>query len=141
MKNAYHSGARASIAILAAAALLALVTACSSDDGQEGLAAPTNLAATAVSSSGIALSWTDASARAAAGGRSRSAIMDSGFRVERSVTSSSEGFSLRIFTEETTFNDTGLSEGTQYWYRVRAFDQEGSSDWSAVVTATTLPAP
>jgi len=40
----------------------------------------------------------------------------------------------------TTFQDTGLNEGTTYFYRVRAIGQESTfSDWSSEALATTTP--
>jgi titin len=137
MKKAYDSCTRNPLVLTAMTALLTIVTACSSDSSQDGLAAPTNLTATAVSSSRIDISWTGSLTRMSGNGISRSAIYDSGFRVEQSVTSASTGFSIIAETENTSCTCTSLSGATQYWYRVRAFDQEGSSDWSAVTTATT----
>ena len=39
----------------------------------------------------------------------------------------------------TTYADTGLSASTQYWYRVRAYNGVGLSDYSNSVSATTQP--
>lgn len=41
----------------------------------------------------------------------------------------------------TSFEETGLDEGTEYCYRVRAIGPESMSPWSAPVCAETLPNP
>lgn len=89
-------------------------------------AAPTNLVATASSTTSIGLSWTDASTN------------ETGFKIERS-TSASGTFSL-IATNSaniTNYSDTGLSAGTAYYYRIRATNSAGDSANTAVATATT----
>lgn len=70
------------------------------------------------------------------------------FRVERSITSSSEGFtqidtikgtSLRFQNQLETlqYTDEGVSTGNTYWYRVRAYNEEGgNSPYSNVVEIT-----
>ncbi len=137
MNKANRTRRPALTALLVATTLLAFVAACSSDSEPEGLSAPTNLTATAVSENRIDLTWSGTYTRTAAKGVSRAATYESGFRVERSATSATSGFALAVVTEGTTFSDTSVSASTQYWYRVRAFDQEGPSDWSSVGTATT----
>jgi hypothetical protein len=88
-------------------------------------AAPTNLAATVISSSQINLTWT-----AAAGA--------TGYDVQRSTNS---GFTTGTVTQFTTtgtnYSDTGLSAGTTYYYRVIATGGNVSSTASNMVTATT----
>ncbi len=37
-----------------------------------------------------------------------------------------------------SYSNTGLAEGTQYFYRIRSNGPDGSSDWSTVVNALTL---
>ena len=63
-----------------------------------------------------------------------------GFKIERSLTSGS-GFSEvgQAANGETSFFDTGLTTATRYFYRVRAFNADGSSaasNESSVVTQT-----
>jgi fibronectin type 3 domain-containing protein len=92
--------------------------------------APTGLAATAVSSSQIALAWTDTSNN------------EDGFRIERSLTTGNGNF-VQVATvpaNARTFTDQGLSASTRYYYRVRAFNATGTSAYSSVVNATTLTA-
>src|SRR5438876_1179641 len=91
------------------------------------LAAPTALTATAVSSSQISLSWTDNSAA------------ETGFKIEQSPVDD-----LR-FTQVATvganvgaFTDSGLAEGTKYYYRVRAYNTLVNSGYTSEKNATTL---
>jgi subtilisin family serine protease len=90
-------------------------------------AAPTNLTATASSSSAIALQWTD------------NASNESNYSVER-ATSSSGPFTViaTLGANVTSYSNTGLTEGTTYWYRVQASNANGTSAYSNVASATTL---
>ena len=72
--------------------------------------APSNLAASATSSTAIVLTWTDNSSN------------ESSFEIWRSTTGGSGTYTLRktaAANAEST-NDTGLTPGTQYCYKVRA---------------------
>ncbi|MEN6410289.1 MAG: S8 family serine peptidase [Anaerolineaceae bacterium] len=91
-------------------------------------AAPTNLTATAVSKSQINLTWTD------------NASNETGFYIERCKGSTCTNF-VRIATvgaNVTSFNNTGLSKGTAYRYRVQAYNAGGTSAYSNIAAATTL---
>jgi hypothetical protein len=90
---------------------------------------PSNLAATAISSSQINLSWTDNS------------LTETNFVVERSSTSAfTTTTNLTLPADQTALNDTGLAAGTTYYYRVRATNQYGGSIYSNVSSAkTTAP--
>lgn len=92
--------------------------------------APTNLNATAVSLSQINLSWTD------------NASAESGFKIERALNQAGPYTQISV-TEpnNTAFADKGLSSGTRYYYRVRAFSSAGDSSYSNDASATTYPAP
>ena len=92
--------------------------------------APVGLTATAISASQINLSWTDTAAD------------ELGFEIERSL-SETTGFGLigTVAADTTSYSDTGLSSGTTYYYRVRAFNSIGDSDYSNVASATTLATP
>ena len=93
-------------------------------------AAPINLAASAVSSSQINLSWTDNSSN------------ESGFKIERKT--GSGGTYAQIATVGagvTSYNDTGLSESTAYYYRIRATNGSGDSAYSNEANATTPASP
>jgi hypothetical protein len=95
--------------------------------------APTNLAATAVSSTQINLSWT---ASTEAGGT----ISD--YLVERCAGAGCTNFLQVNTSATTTFNDTGLSSGTSYSYRVRAQDTANNlSPYSNTAAATTQGSP
>ncbi len=87
---------------------------------------PTALNASTLSTSSIVLSWTDNSTN------------ETGFQIERSL-SSSTGFALAgtVGANITSFMNTGLASGTQYFYRVRATNAGGTSAYSAVTSATT----
>ena len=94
-------------------------------------AAPTGLTATAVSSSQVALSWTDAS------------INETGFKIERCTGAGCTDF-MQIATVGagmTNYANTGLSASTSYSYRVRATNAVGDSDYSNSATAVTPAAP
>ena len=93
--------------------------------------APSGLTAGAVSSGQINLSWSAATGTVAT------------YHVERSTTPGS-GFAeiASLGAATTTFqNTTGLSPGTQYFYRVRACNTGGCSAYTLEATATTLPLP
>lgn len=92
--------------------------------------APTNLAATATSSSQINLSWTDNSNN------------EQGFKIEYSLSSSS-GFTeiATVGANITTYSNTGLNANTTYYYRVRAYNSAGNSAYSNTASATTAQVP
>lgn len=88
--------------------------------------APTSLTAKTISSSQIDLAWVDNSGN------------ESGFDIERSTDGA-------IFTKvgetgsnATTFQSTGLSPATKYWYRIQSKNSQGSSDYTNVASATTI---
>jgi hypothetical protein len=90
------------------------------------LAAPTNLTGTATTSTQIGLSWNDNSSN------------ESGFFVERSTNPVGPFSQIATTTANATgYTDTGLSSGTTYYHRVRAFVTGGTSAYSNVATTTT----
>lgn len=93
---------------------------------------PTGLIATAVSSSQINLSWT----------ASTDNVAVTGYVVDRCQGSGCTSFAQVGTPVGTTFNDSPLSGGTLYRYRVRARDAipNYSAD-SSIASATTLPPP
>jgi len=95
-------------------------------------AAPTNLTVTAMSSSSLNLSWSDPGGHA------------TGFYIERAPDSAgSPGTFVQIASvsaSATSFPDTGLSPGTKYWYRLRAYGPGGDSAYTNSVSATTAVA-
>jgi hypothetical protein len=88
-------------------------------------AAPTGLAAVAVSSARINLSWTDASGN------------EDGFRVERSSDGAAFSPVGTVPANVTSYADTGLPPSTTRFYRVRAFNSIGDSAPSNGASATT----
>ncbi len=88
--------------------------------------APTELNASALDANTIQLNWTENSAN------------ETAYRVERSL-SSGFGFSeIDLLPANTTvYTDNGLSDGTQYFYRVQALNDNGSSTDSNEANATT----
>jgi len=88
---------------------------------------PSGLSATAVSASQINLSWTD-----------NSGLEDS-YKVERATASGGPWTEIATTAANaTTYASTGLSGGTTYYYRVRAYDgQLGNSAYSGTASATT----
>ncbi len=91
-------------------------------------AAPTGLAATAVSSTRIDLAWTDR------------ASDEQGFQVERSTDDASFQPIATLAADTAAYSDTSVAASTTYYYRVRAFNAAGDSAYSNTASATT-PAP
>ena len=94
-------------------------------------AAPTNLAATAASSSQINLTWTDSDST------------EAGFKIERCTGAGCSDFGqiATVAANVTSYANTGLSATTSYSYRVRAYNGAGDSDYSNAASATTPAAP
>lgn len=93
--------------------------------------APTTLSLTIVSGSQINLSWTDNSTN------------ETGFRIERCSGASCSSFAEIATTgaNATSYSNTGLTPGTSYTYRVRAYNTGGTSAYTNVSSATTPTLP
>jgi fibronectin type 3 domain-containing protein len=92
---------------------------------------PSNLTATAVSSSQVNLSWTAATDN----------VGVAGYQVERCSGTGCSTFTQLATPTGTVYSDTGLTASTVYSYRVRAADGAGNlSGYSNTVTATTQAA-
>src|SRR5206468_1589688 len=90
--------------------------------------APTSLAATAISVGQINLSWT----------ASTDNVSVTGYRVERCQGGGCSSFAQIGTPTGATYNDTGLTAGTSYSYRVRATDAAANlSGYSTAASATT----
>ena len=91
---------------------------------------PSALGATVVDSGQITLNWTDNSTD------------ETGFYIDQATSSDfSQGLVTNSVAADTTTNSiTGLTEGTTYYFRVRAYNNDGASDNTAAAPATTLPA-
>ena len=93
---------------------------------------PTNLSASAVSSSQINLSWT----------ASTDNVGVTGYRVERCQGAGCSTFAQVGTPATNSYSDAGLTASTAYSYRVRAADAAGNlSGYSSIVNATTQTAP
>ena len=87
--------------------------------------APSGLTATAISPTQINLTWTN------------NANDEDGFKVERSTDGTNFTQIAQVLPDTTVYRNTGLWPGTQYYYRVSAYDTFGDSDPSNVAGATT----
>lgn len=88
--------------------------------------APTNLVATATSSSSINLKWKDNS------------LNETGFQIERGTASAGPFTPIAsVGANVSSFNNTGLTPNKTYYYRVRATNSNGNSPYSNVASATT----
>jgi hypothetical protein len=96
-------------------------------------AAPTNLTTAPMGGTQIQLNWTNPTPMQGA--------EPSGFKVERSTTSGTTGFTQVAVVPvgtATSYTDSGLSQLTHYWYRIRATNRAGDSDYSNVSDTSTL---
>jgi len=92
--------------------------------------APTNLTATATSTTQINLAWTDSSNN------------ETGFKVERATTVNGNYMLVTTTAANvTSYSNTGLAASTTFYYRVAAINATGSSNYTAVATATTQTPP
>ena len=92
--------------------------------------APGNLAASALSPTQIKLTWNDNSSD------------ESGFKVERSPDGSTGWSQIgTTVTNTAIYTDTNLTCNTPYYYRVRAYNSNGDSNFSNAANATTSACP
>ncbi|HYG78185.1 MAG TPA: DUF5060 domain-containing protein [Planctomycetota bacterium] len=100
------------------------------DDANAGLpAAPSNLSASAASSSSINLVWSD------------NATNETGFKLERKTGTGAFTQIALLSANALSFSDSGLSASTTYVYRLRATNASGDSPYSNEASATTQSAP
>ncbi len=94
-------------------------------------AAPTNLVASAISSSQINLTWSD------------NDTTEDGFKIERCTGAGCSNFAqiATVGANITSYANTSLTASTSYTYRVRAYNATGDSDYSNTANATTQAAP
>ncbi len=92
-------------------------------------AAPDSLVLAGSGVDHIGLSWFD------------NAIDETGFSVERSPDGSSWVQVAGLPADTQSFTDLGLAAGSDYFYRVSAFNDGGASDYSNILQASTDAAP
>jgi transcriptional regulator CtsR len=94
--------------------------------------APTNLTVNAVTSDQIVISWIDNS------------TSETGFKIERKTGAGGTYAQLAtVGANATSYSDSGLTENTTYYYRVKAYNAGGDSSCSneaGTTTIITLPA-
>jgi len=90
---------------------------------------PANLRTTSISQSEVSLAWDDLSA------------IEDGFIVERKTGSGGSWVqAASLGPGVTTYTNSGLSEATGYYYRVKAYNNAGSSGYSNELNVLTTPA-
>jgi rhamnogalacturonan endolyase len=99
------------------------------DTGPTPPAAPDALTATAAGASEIDLAWADNSTN------------EINFLIERSLDNETFTLFAALPAGTTNLADTGLSSGSTCYYRVRASNGGGNSDYSDVAGATTIRPP
>jgi hypothetical protein len=89
-------------------------------------APPSSLSTAAASSSKINVTWSDSS------------YGEDGFKIERKMDVGGIYVQIGATAANTTiYRDTGLDESTTYYYRIRSYNGNNNSDFSAEVSATT----
>lgn len=91
--------------------------------------APADVAAVALSSSDMRITWTDASWN------------EAGFEIERALGNGAFSLAATAGPGATACQISGLTHATDYRFRVRATNAIGSSTWSAPAAARTLDLP
>ncbi|MBP0134522.1 MAG: fibronectin type III domain-containing protein [Nitrosarchaeum sp.] len=91
-------------------------------------AAPTSLTLGSITTTSIGLTWVAPSGTV------------TGYKIERSLNNSSwSNATANTGTSAVTYSNTGLSSGTQYYFRVSAINAGGTGAASAASNATTSP--
>lgn len=90
-------------------------------------AAPSVLNATAISQTQINLSWMDNSGN------------ETGFKIEMGLSTSSFSEIGTVGADVTSFSATNLSANTTYYFRVRAYNADGNSSFTSIVSKATWP--
>jgi hypothetical protein len=91
---------------------------------------PTALAATATSTSSIDVTWAD------------NATNETAYELQVSLSPTGPFTTIATLPANTTsYTDTGLAEGTTYYYQVAAINAPTYSAWSNIGAATTLTTP
>ncbi|MGZ8940132.1 MAG: fibronectin type III domain-containing protein, partial [Limisphaerales bacterium] len=90
---------------------------------------PTSLSGSALSSSEVRIQWTDNSSD------------ESGFRILRKAGVSGAYTTIAVGANTVAYTDSSLSAGTQYFYKVHAYNAVGNSAESAEINVSTSAAP
>ncbi|WP_439557742.1 fibronectin type III domain-containing protein [Dyadobacter sp.] len=91
--------------------------------------APDSLAGTVISQTQINLNWVDLSGN------------ETGFQVERSTNGTAFTKIADLPANAVSYQNTGLTAGTLYYYRIRAVNAVGASPYSSVISLRTLNIP
>jgi fibronectin type 3 domain-containing protein len=91
-------------------------------------AIPTNLTLTPASSSQINLSWTDVNG-------------ETGYEIERSTNGITYALLSTLNADTILYSDTPLTPNTNFYYRIKAYNAGGYSDYSSEINTTTLTGP
>ncbi len=97
-----------------------------SEKALKSLWATYDLTATPVSSLQIDLAWTDR------------ATDETGYRIYRGMDATSYGHTATVGVNGSLYSDSGLTDGTRYYYRVRAFNDIGESPVQQGTEATAV---
>ena len=88
--------------------------------------APTNLQATAASTTQVNISWTDNSTN------------EDGFKIERKTGLSGVYAEVKTLpADAASWSDTGLGDSTVYYYKIRGYNAVGNSGYSNEASVTT----
>lgn len=91
--------------------------------------APSDLSVTAVSDTQIDLTWVQNSSN------------ELGFKIERKITDGTYSEIATVGINVTSYSDNNLVGGTEYFYKVRAYNATGNSDYCAEDSDTTDATP
>jgi hypothetical protein len=89
-------------------------------------AAPSNLTVGTITTSSIAISWTDNSNN------------ETAFYIYRSIDGTNFSYLSSVASNTVNFTNSGLSGGVTYYYKVLAHNAIGDSAFSSVASATTI---
>lgn len=92
-------------------------------------AAPTELALTTVNSTQITVFWKD------------NATDETGYKIERSIKGGQWGLLSSLAANATSYTDTSAQPGNTYYYRVFAYNANGNSNYSNLVSAFIMVVP